>query len=229
VSTQECLRDLIDQRKAVWIDRLRGWLAYPDDVVDGFARDGFREYRREPIRGRCDHGSLGGLWEGLDGSTGSVASVMWVNRPGPCLAMVFIVVDGEPLEGTREAGMETWWSELDDEVRRCLGEGALAPAEIARRLGVSEDAATSLVTLLAREGKVRICLVDAGADGASVVRSFLCPFRGRRVTAEFRETEPGGRPEAVNWCSAFTPPTAIGCARRCLELDETSVAATLAA
>lgn len=42
--------------------------------------------------------------------------------------------------------MDTWWSKLDDAVLRCLSEGALEPAEIGRRLGFSEEAATSLIT-----------------------------------------------------------------------------------
>jgi DNA-binding CsgD family transcriptional regulator len=63
--------------------------------------------------------------------------------------------------------METWWSELDDEVCRCLLQGALSPAEIGRRIGLSEDAATSLVTLLAQEGRVRICLVAARIEGSA--------------------------------------------------------------
>jgi DNA-binding CsgD family transcriptional regulator len=35
----------------------------------------------------------------------------------------------------------------------------MTPAELGQRLGISEDGATSLVSHLAREGKVRICLV----------------------------------------------------------------------
>ena len=39
-------------------------------------------------------------------------------------------------------------------------QGATPPAEVGRRLGVSESAAASLLSILACEGKVRICLVD---------------------------------------------------------------------
>lgn len=35
----------------------------------------------------------------------------------------------------------------------------MSPAELGKRLGISEDGAASLVSHLAREGKVRICLV----------------------------------------------------------------------
>jgi hypothetical protein len=210
------LHDLIQGHKAIWIDRLHGWLACPDDIVGSFSREGFQQYRCELIRGRCEHCPLGGLWEGLDESTGSVVSVIWVNRPGPREAIVYVDVDGLPLEGTMGTATEEWWTELDGEVLRCLSAGALEPAEIGRRLGISGDAATSLVALLAREGKVRICLVAAETDDVVVVRSFWCPFRDRQVTAEFRES-PGSW--SVSWCSAFTPPTSLGCATRCLELD----------
>ncbi len=36
----------------------------------------------------------------------------------------------------------------------------MAPDELGRRLGMSEAGAASLVSALAREGKVRICLIE---------------------------------------------------------------------
>ncbi len=103
----------------------------------------------------------------------------------------------------------------------------MEPAEIGRRLGFSEDAATSLITMLAREGKVRISLVAATAfdDFLECPRSFWCQFRKQPVTAEFREERSGRRRVAVNWCSAFAPPTSISCDRRCLELERLPLAA----
>ena len=58
------------------------------------------------------------------------------------------------------------WDGLDEEILACLGAGAPAtPAEIGRRLGLSEAAAASCLSMLASEGKVRICLVErAGAS-----------------------------------------------------------------
>jgi DNA-binding Lrp family transcriptional regulator len=62
--------------------------------------------------------------------------------------------------------MDDWWSVMDEDVCRELRDnGPMSPAEIGQRLGVSEVAVISLVALLAREGKVRICLV-AGAEDA---------------------------------------------------------------
>lgn len=56
--------------------------------------------------------------------------------------------------------METWWSDLDDAVLRCLHAGPMSPIDLARRIGTSEATAASLVCLLAQEGRVRIALVD---------------------------------------------------------------------
>ena len=57
--------------------------------------------------------------------------------------------------------MDGWWTEIDEQVRVCLERhGALAPAEIARLLGLSEGAVTSVLSLLAQEGKLRIARVE---------------------------------------------------------------------
>ena len=61
----------------------------------------------------------------------------------------------------RGAGMDAWWSDLDNAVLTCLDAGPMSPAEIARRLGTSEASATSLLCLLAQEGRVRIALVES--------------------------------------------------------------------
>ena len=54
-----------------------------------------------------------------------------------------------------------WWSEIDAEVLALLEEGRPAsPAELGRRLGVSEAAVTSLLWGLASEGKIRIRQVE---------------------------------------------------------------------
>jgi DNA-binding Lrp family transcriptional regulator len=58
------------------------------------------------------------------------------------------------------ADAEDWWGAVDADTLRCLSEhGPMSPAELGKQLGISEDSATSLVSHLAREGKVRICLV----------------------------------------------------------------------
>jgi biotin operon repressor len=53
-----------------------------------------------------------------------------------------------------------FWGELDTDVLRCLAGGALTPAEIGRRLGISEQAVRSIVGMLAEAGRVRIGSVE---------------------------------------------------------------------
>jgi DNA-binding Lrp family transcriptional regulator len=57
--------------------------------------------------------------------------------------------------------MDGWWDDLERDVLQTLSaHGPVAPAQLGRRLGISEDAAASVVSMLAQEGKVRIRLVD---------------------------------------------------------------------
>jgi DNA-binding Lrp family transcriptional regulator len=57
--------------------------------------------------------------------------------------------------------MADWWTELESEILNCLEHvGTVTPAEIGRRLGIPEAATTSLLSLLVRDGKVRIRLVE---------------------------------------------------------------------
>ena len=48
------------------------------------------------------------------------------------------------------------WREMDDLVLDALADGASTPAEIGTRVGMSEAAVTSIVAMLAVEGRVRI-------------------------------------------------------------------------
>ena len=52
-----------------------------------------------------------------------------------------------------------WW-DVDAEILATLASGAKSPEEIGAALGMSADAVTSLVAMLAREGKLRIRLVE---------------------------------------------------------------------
>jgi hypothetical protein len=57
--------------------------------------------------------------------------------------------------------MDGWWNEIDNQVRQCLERnGAMAPADIARQLDLSEGAVMSVLSLLAQEGKLRIARVE---------------------------------------------------------------------
>ena len=55
------------------------------------------------------------------------------------------------------------WSELDDVIVRCLqSTPVMSTTQIAHKLGVSEEAASSCLALLSAEGKVRIRVVELG-------------------------------------------------------------------
>ena len=57
---------------------------------------------------------------------------------------------------------DSWWGETDAEILRLVGrKSPIAPAEIAREMGISEGEATAALCMLAREGKLRIRLVEA--------------------------------------------------------------------
>jgi len=62
----------------------------------------------------------------------------------------------------RPLSTAAWWDSLDKELLEVLAEyGPMAPVEIGRRLGMSEDAVASILSMLASEGRVRIRLVEA--------------------------------------------------------------------
>jgi predicted ArsR family transcriptional regulator len=49
-----------------------------------------------------------------------------------------------------------WWGELDEEIIACLRSGPQSTQDLAWKLGMSSTAVTSLLAMLAAEGKVRI-------------------------------------------------------------------------
>jgi DNA-binding Lrp family transcriptional regulator len=58
--------------------------------------------------------------------------------------------------------MSGWWDELDEALLRVLREGGpMTPAEVGRRLGLSETAVASASAMLAVEGKLRIGALEA--------------------------------------------------------------------
>jgi DNA-binding transcriptional regulator LsrR (DeoR family) len=71
--------------------------------------------------------------------------------------------------------MDEWWSEIDDAVCACLSEtGGTSPDEIGRRLGMSEEAAFSILSMLAQQGRVRISRAETVAplpDSAGALSS----------------------------------------------------------
>lgn len=91
------LHNLREQNRMTWIAQGHGWLAAPEDIVTALSKDGFQECKRELTTSRRDRRPAGGVWQGVNPRSGSVASVIWVTRPTGHQAIVFIDVDGEPL------------------------------------------------------------------------------------------------------------------------------------
>jgi DNA-binding Lrp family transcriptional regulator len=56
--------------------------------------------------------------------------------------------------------MDDWWAEIDGAILEALaGHGPMTPADVAKHAGISEGEATAFLAMLAREGRVRMCLV----------------------------------------------------------------------
>jgi hypothetical protein len=75
------IEQLRGQNKMTWIEAVHGWLAAPEDIVDALANEGFVECKRATTTSRRDLRPTGGVWQGVNRSTGSVASTIWVDRP----------------------------------------------------------------------------------------------------------------------------------------------------
>ena len=90
---------LREHTRITWIERERGWVATPEDIVNVLSNEGFEECKRETTTSRRDRHTAGGVWQGVDTRTGSVASAVWVNHAAWQHAVVFIEVDGESLTG----------------------------------------------------------------------------------------------------------------------------------
>lgn len=72
----------------------------PRDIVKALSTDGFDECKREMTTSRRDNQPAGGVRQGVNPRTGSVASAIWVNRPMRPHAIMFITIDGASLRGT---------------------------------------------------------------------------------------------------------------------------------
>ena len=61
---------------------------------------------------------------------------------------------------TKTATTDEWWRELDDQVLACLHDGPKSIGDVARRLGLSSGGVTSVLLMLAAEGKIRVTEVE---------------------------------------------------------------------
>src|SRR3989442_11286131 len=75
------LNELRERGMMTWIEQEHGWVAAPEEIVKAFSKDGFEECNRETTTSRREWQPPGGVWQGVDTRTGSVASATWVNRP----------------------------------------------------------------------------------------------------------------------------------------------------
>jgi len=94
------LNELREQGRMTWIEQEYGWVVAPEEIVNALSNDGFEECKREMTTSRGDRRPAGGVWQGVNTRTGSVASAIWVNRPAWHQAIVFIDIDGESLVPT---------------------------------------------------------------------------------------------------------------------------------
>jgi hypothetical protein len=104
------LNDLRVLGRMTWSEHEHGWVGVPDEMLDALARDGFDQCKRETTTSHRDCRPAGGVWQGVNPRTGSVASAIWVTHAAPQNSMVFIQIDGESV---RRAGRDR-----DEEVAR---------------------------------------------------------------------------------------------------------------
>lgn len=91
------LTDLRQQGQMTWSEDQQGWTGVPAEILAALAADGFAECKREMTTSRRDCRPVGGVWQGVNPQTKSVASLIWVARPAADPATLFIEIDGEAL------------------------------------------------------------------------------------------------------------------------------------
>jgi len=91
------LDGLRERGQMTWSEHEQGWIGTPGEIFDALAADGFHECKREMTSSRRDCRPVGGVWQGVNPLTNSVASLIWVARPAVQPATLFIEIDGEAL------------------------------------------------------------------------------------------------------------------------------------
>jgi hypothetical protein len=117
--TVTALGELHDQGRLTWTEREHGWIAVPDEVVAALTRDGFEQCKREDTTSRRDLQPAGGVWQGVNRITGSVASAIWIARASQGQALVLIEIDGELIKVSHDGSRHP----KDDSYRDEGGEG----------------------------------------------------------------------------------------------------------
>jgi hypothetical protein len=88
---------LRQQGQMTWSEHEQGWNGTPDEIFRALGADGFDECKREMTTSRRDCRPVGGVWQGVNATTKSVASLIWVVRPAVQPAMLFLEIDGEAI------------------------------------------------------------------------------------------------------------------------------------
>jgi hypothetical protein len=109
------LAELHDRGRLMWTEGEYGWVAVPGEVLDALAQGGYEQCKHETTTSRRDLRPAGGVWQGLNRATGSVASAIWVARPTPGEALVFIEIDGELIEVSHGASPPSEDASYSDE------------------------------------------------------------------------------------------------------------------
>src|SRR3990172_240571 len=91
------LNELREQGQMTWSEQEQGWIGTPGKIFDALAADGFNECKREMISSRRDCRPVGGVWQGVNPLTNSVASLIWVARPAAPPAPLFLEIVGAAL------------------------------------------------------------------------------------------------------------------------------------
>jgi hypothetical protein len=68
-------------RRMAWIEPEHGRLAAPEDILNVLSNEGFEECKSEMTTRRRDRQPAGGVWQGVNPRTGSVAWAIGVARP----------------------------------------------------------------------------------------------------------------------------------------------------
>jgi len=89
------LNELREQDRMTWMEDGQGWVGEPDEILNALAEDGFDECKRATTASRADCRPAGGVWQGINPRTGSVASAIWVARASGQPAMMFVEIDGQ--------------------------------------------------------------------------------------------------------------------------------------
>ena len=100
----KALRDLMSEGRIAWAPEARGWIAQPGDIVDALAREGFAEFKADAARTGRGGPPSGGIWQGLDARTGAVASAIWIREADGGRAVVYVDVDGRPINAQQPGG-----------------------------------------------------------------------------------------------------------------------------